>query len=90
MNEAYETLVDSGSRHTYDLSLQWAERPVPARFQPTVVQSGVFRQEDASVFGRFERAPQGVAFQRHDGFDVLSDEWLDSLDELFFGWAWPW
>jgi len=42
VRQAYETLIDSGRRHAYDLSLQWAPRPVPSR------------QEDAGVFGRFE------------------------------------
>ena len=84
VNEAYETLIDHGSRHAYDLSLRWAERPASVRVEPMVAQSGPFRQEDAAVFGRFERAPHGNVFRPSGSFDELFDRWFDSLDDLFF------
>jgi molecular chaperone DnaJ len=90
VNEAYETLIDHGSRHAYDLSLRWAERPAPVRVEPTVAQSGPFRQEDAAVFGRLEHAPRGAAFRPSRRFDELFDKWFHSLDDFFVGSEWPW
>ncbi len=80
VNEAYETLVDSGNRHAYDLSLQWAEGPVPVKVRPAVVQSAVFRQEDPRIFGRFERVSQRVTLNRYSGLDVFFDAWLGVYD----------
>jgi DnaJ-class molecular chaperone len=88
VNEAYETLIDCRRRHAYDLSLRWAERPAPVRVEPMVAQSGPFHQEDAAVFGRFERAPHGG--RPSSSFDELFDRWFHSLDDLFFGSEWPW
>ena len=84
VKEAYETLVDSGSRHAYDLSVQWAERPVPVRVQPTVVRSAVLRREDPRIFGRFERAPLRVTFHHYSSLDMFFDAWLG----LYDNW-WP-
>ena len=53
VNEAYETLIDPGTRHSYDRSLQWAQPQVSNRVQPMVAQSGPFPQEEAGLFGRF-------------------------------------
>ena len=64
VNQAYETLIDAGSRHTYDLSLRCARTPVPVRIEP-IVAPGRFRQEDASVFGRFS-----------PGFEELLGPWF--------------
>ena len=83
VTEAYETLTDRGSRHAYDLTLQWAERRAPLQVEPMGPGSGAFRQEDASVFGRFEHAPHGVGFPPDHGFDVWLDQWFDSLDNWF-------
>jgi len=90
VNEAYETLVDSGSRHAYDLSLESAKRPPTVRVEPMVVRSRPFWAEDPGVFGRFERAAEEVALRPHFGFHAFVDEWFDSWDDLFFGSTWPW
>jgi DnaJ-class molecular chaperone len=47
VNEAYETLIDPRSRHSYDLSLPTAQRQVRVRVEPMVARSGSFLQEDA-------------------------------------------
>src|SRR5271165_3360838 len=39
VNEAYETLIDPGSRQSYDFSLQWAEPQVTVRVEPMVAQA---------------------------------------------------
>src|SRR5579862_3279694 len=71
VNEAYETLIDPGSRQSYDLSLQWAQPPVPARVGPMVAQSGPFSLEDAGLFGRFPIRPLPGVFQTSTDFDEL-------------------
>jgi curved DNA-binding protein CbpA len=90
VNEAYETLIDPGSRHSHDLSLLWAERQVPVRAEPMVAQSGPFPQEDAGLFGRFRSAPPSGAFRISGDFDELFDRWFHSFDGVFFGPEWPW
>jgi curved DNA-binding protein CbpA len=85
VNEAYETLIDNGSRHVYHLSLHLSEPPVRVRVEP--MQSGPFWQEDAGVFGRFGPAPQSIASL--NGLSVLVKQWFDSFDDLFFGSTWP-
>ena len=90
VNEAYETLSDPGSRQSYDLSLQWAQPPVPVRVERMVAQSGPFSQEDARVFGRFPARPSPTVFRTSPDFDELFDRWFHSLDDLFFESEWPW
>jgi DnaJ-class molecular chaperone len=96
INEAYETLIDSGSRNAYDLSLHWNEL-IPVKVEPLVARSGPFLQEDAAIFGyggdyvdhfgRFER-PRGISSRPRFSFDMFCDDWLDSVDELIFGLEW--
>jgi DnaJ-class molecular chaperone len=81
VTEAYETLIDSASRHAHDLSLRWAEHPVHLRDEPMVEWSGPFRREDAAVFGRYERAPH-AEFRPSRSVDELLDRWFD---DFFFG-----
>jgi curved DNA-binding protein CbpA len=90
VNEAYETLIDPGTRQSYDLSLQWAQPQVPIRVEPMVAQSGLFPQEDAGLFGRFAAPPPSSVFRASPGFDELFDRWFHSLDDLFFDSEWPW
>ena len=90
VNEAYETLIDPGSRQSYDLSLQWAQPPVPVRVERMVAQSGPFPQEDAGLFGRFPARSPLTAFRTSPGFEELFDRWFHSLDDLFFDSEWPW
>ncbi len=80
VNEAYETLIDPGSRHSYDLSLRWAQ-PQPVRIEP-ITAPGRFRQEDSGVFGRFSSPPRTM-FSSSPGLDELFVRWLQSLDDLF-------
>jgi curved DNA-binding protein CbpA len=89
VNEAYETLIDPGSRRSHDLSLQWGEHQVPVRAEPMVAQSGSFPQEDVGVFGRFRAAPPSGAFRISGDFDELFDRWFQSFDS-FFSPEWPW
>ena len=64
VNEAYETLINPGSRQSYDFSLRWPEPQLPVRVEPMVAQSGPFPQEDAGLFGRFAAAaPQSSVFR---------------------------
>ena len=91
-NEAYETLIDAGTRRSHDLSLQRSGGQVPAGMGPTVGQPGAFPQEDAGVFGRFRAAPPSGAFRISGDFDELLDGLFDrSLESFdsFFGADWP-
>jgi curved DNA-binding protein CbpA len=90
VNEAYATLIDPTSRRSYDLSLGWTEAQVPVRIEPMATPSGLFRQEDAGVFGRFTPAPEPFVFPNSIGFDEFLGRRLRSLDELFFDLEWPW
>ena len=88
VTEAYETLIDPGSRQSYDFSLQWAQpqvpiRVVPIRVEPMVARPGTFPQEDAGLFGRFAAQPQSSACRTSSDFDELLDRWLDSLEDLW-------
>src|SRR5579864_6853060 len=69
VNEAYETLIDPGSRQSYDLSLRWAQHPVPIRVEPMMAQSGPFSQEDAGLFGRFPARPPSTVFRTSRDLD---------------------
>ncbi len=42
VNEAYETLIDHGSRESYDCSLRWVEPQVPVVVEPMASPSGIF------------------------------------------------
>jgi DnaJ-class molecular chaperone len=90
VSEAYETLINPGSRHTYDLSLQWVEPRVPLQVDPTVTQSGHHPIEDAAVFGTFSANPQRRVFRTAVGIDEIFDQLFRSFDDLFFGPEWPW
>jgi curved DNA-binding protein CbpA len=89
VNEAYETLIDPGTRQSYDLSLQCAQRQAPVRVEPMVARSGPFPQEDAGLFGRFAAPPQSSVFRTSPGFEEFF-RWFHSLDDLFFDSEWPW
>ena len=82
VREAYETLIDGGSRQAYDLSLRGANGPVLVRSEFVVQQSGHSRQEDPGTFGRFERVPQGGAYWPNHGFRRES--------ELYNLFVWEW
>jgi curved DNA-binding protein CbpA len=71
VTEAYETLIDPGSRHRYDLSLKPAARPIPVRVEPTMA----VRVEPVM--------PPRTHFD-HDPFDELLAAWFASLDDWFF------
>jgi curved DNA-binding protein CbpA len=86
VNEAYETLIDPGSRHLHDLSLQSGERRVPVRHGPIVVQSKSLPREDAGVFGKFPAVSPSRALRISGDFDELFDRWFD---DLFSGPEWP-
>ena len=90
VNEAYETLIDPGSRQSYDCSLQWGQPQVPIRVEPMVAQSGPFPQEDAGLFGRSAAPPPSSIFRTSPGFDELFDRWFHSLNDLFFDSEWRW
>jgi DnaJ-class molecular chaperone len=81
VNEAYETLIDSRSRHSYDLSLGWTEAQGPVPINAMMVPSGFFRQEDPSVFGRFSPVLKP---------SVRGSTRSDELFGLFFDSEWPW
>jgi curved DNA-binding protein CbpA len=86
VNEAYETLIDPGSRHSYDLSLRRTQTQVPVRTEP-IRAPGRFPQEDAGVFGRFS-SPLRTTFPSSPGLDELFVRWLKSLDDLFLDSDW--
>src|SRR4051794_8553043 len=88
VNEAYETLIDPGTRQSYDLSLRWAQPQMPIPVEPMVAQSGPFPQEDAGLFGRYIAPLPSSVFQTSAGFDDLFAEWRHSLEELFFDSEW--
>ena len=88
VNEAYEALINPGSRQLYDRALQWPEPQVSVRAEPMVTQSGPLPREDVGLFGRF--APQVRVVRISPLFDDLFDRWFESLDGLFFGSEWPW
>ena len=81
VNEAYETLIDPGTRHSYDLSLQWTQPRVPLVVEPMVAQPGPFPQEDAALFGRFAAPRSFSVFPTSASLDELFDRWFQSLDE---------
>ena len=87
VHEAYKTLIDGRSRHAYDLSLRGGQVPKLSHGEPIVRQSETFCQEDPGVFGRFESASQGTAFQPAS-IDVPLDTWFGSLNDRFV-WRWP-
>jgi DnaJ family protein B protein 4 len=85
VNEAYDTLIDPGSRRSHDLSLQWGEHQVPVRAEPMVAQSGSFPSfppEDVGVFGRFRAAPPYGAFRISGDFELFN-RWFQSFDSFF-------
>ena len=88
VNEAYEALINPGSRQSYDLSLRWREPQVAVRVEPMVEQSGAFPREDVALFGRF--APQAQVFRISPPFDDLFDRWFQPIEALFFDSEWPW
>src|SRR5579862_3468364 len=88
VKEAYETLIDSARRRSYDLSLQGAQSPVPVQVEPMVAQSGPFFQEDARLFGRFAAPPPSQVLRTP--VDEMFDRWFYSLDDFFFDSEWPW
>jgi curved DNA-binding protein CbpA len=90
VNEAYQTLIDPGTRQSYDLSLQRAQPQAPIRIEPMVARSGLFPQEDAGVFGRFADPSASSLFRGSSRFDEFFDRWFDSLDDLFVDPEWPW
>jgi curved DNA-binding protein CbpA len=90
VREAYETLIDPGSRRSYDLSFQPATDQTPVRIEPTVAQSGPLCEEDPAVFGRFLPRVKSSAFQNSADFEDALAKWFRSLDELFFDSEWPW
>ena len=86
VNEAYEALIDPGSRHSYDLALHWTEGQLPIRIEPRVepmMAPGPLRQEDAGVFGRFSSAPPTM-FPSSTGINELLGRCFQSLEDLFF------
>lgn len=86
INEAYETLIDHGSRQTYDLSLRRAQPQPPIPVEPITAKYPPFPREDARVFGRFVGVPRPeVRFRTSADFDELIDRWFRSLDDWFFG-----
>jgi curved DNA-binding protein CbpA len=90
IKEAYETLINPVSRRSYDLSLRRAEAQVPVWIEPMVTPSGLLRQEDAGVFGRFSATPKPSVIPSSTGFDELLGWWLRSLDHLLFDLERPW
>jgi len=90
--EAYETLIDPGRRHGYDLSLR-VRRPSVLRAEPMTASPEPLRQESPNVFGRFERAPFKISIRPEDDIDRLFhdnfDKWIRSFDDVsFFGTLW--
>src|SRR5579864_3497728 len=90
VNQAYETLIDPGTRQSYDLSLQSAQRQVPVRVEPMVAHSGSFPQENAGLFGRFAAPPPPSVFRTSAGLNEFFDRWFHSLDDLFVDTEWRW
>lgn len=88
INEAYEALIDPGTRQSYDRSLPHATHPVYVRVEPMLSQSGPFLPEDTGVFGRFPSAPQSTRFRASADSDEFLENWVRSLDRLFFGSEW--
>jgi DnaJ-class molecular chaperone len=85
LNEAYETLIDRGTRAAYDRSLQRTERPVIIPRESMVTRSRPFVQEDPAVFGRLERHPYEATFERFVSSGDCFDQMFDLFDDLFFG-----
>ena len=88
VNEAYEALINPGSRQSYDLSLPWPEPQVAVRVERMVEQSGPLPTEDVGLFGRF--APQAPVFRISPPFEDLFERCFQPLEALFFGSEWPW
>jgi curved DNA-binding protein CbpA len=80
VNEAYETLIDAGSRRSYDLSLQWAQQPIPVRVEPMVARPEPLFQEDAGLFGRFSTPRPSPIFRSSPAVDEFFDRWFHSLE----------
>jgi|SRR5579885_3493356 curved DNA-binding protein CbpA len=73
ITEAYETLIDPGSRRRYDLSQEAPQRPTPVRVEPTMAPS---------AYPYFTRNPR--PYFTRDPFEELLAEWFASLDDWFF------
>ena len=87
--EAYETLIDPGRRQGYDLSHMPPPHASAVRAEPMTVSPEFFRQENPSVFGRFERPPNRTPLWSRHGVDDLPDEGMSSVvEDLLSGLLW--
>jgi curved DNA-binding protein CbpA len=77
VNEAYEALINPGTRQSYDLTLRWPEPTATVRVQPMVRQFGPFPREDVGLFGRLP--PQAPVFRMSPPFDDFFDRWFHGL-----------
>jgi curved DNA-binding protein CbpA len=89
VNQAYETLINPGTRQSYDLSLQWAQRQVPVRVERKVAHWESLPREDAGLFGRVAAPASPSVFRNSAGLDEFFDRWFRSLDDPFFDTEWP-
>ena len=90
VREAYETLIDPASRHSYDRSLQTAPHHFLVPIEPTVAHSWPLRQENPSVFGRFRPGVESSAVQDPADYEDVFETWFRSLEEVFDETGWPW